>query len=141
MQVSKEGILVAGEGEVSRRYRNADVNAHHAAVRLHGKLSGIVAAGSEDAGTVGEGIRIHHTDSLFIILNPLDAGHRSKDFLISHAHPGLHMIQNRRSYKEAFFIARNHEISSVKHQLCTFVDSLLNPLADLLFVFLRYHRS
>ena len=39
VQIAEEGILVAGEREVSARYRDTNVNANHAAVCIHDELS------------------------------------------------------------------------------------------------------
>ena len=48
MKITEEGILVARERKICARDRDTYVHAHHAAVGLHDKLSGVVAAACED---------------------------------------------------------------------------------------------
>lgn len=134
MLVSQEGVLVSGEGVVGRRDRDAHIDAYHAAVGAQLELTGIVATLSEDAGAVCKGIGVHDGQTFLKVLDPLDADNRPENFPVAHGHTRLHMIEDRGAKEEAVFISRHHHIAAVQHQLCTLIDALLNPFADLLLV-------
>ena len=51
------------------------------------------------------------------------------------------MIKNCRSYEESVLISRNYYITSVKYKLRTLIDTLLDPVADLLLVACIYNRA
>ena len=51
------------------------------------------------------------------------------------------MIKNCRSYEESVLISRNYYITSVKYKLRTLIDTLLDPVADLLLMTCIYNRA
>ena len=101
MKVSKEGILVSGEGEVSCWNRNSNVDSYHSSISLHGEASCIVSALGEDCRTVSEGVCIHDSDTLFIVLYSLDTSNRSKDFAVTDAHILSNMVEDGWTYEES----------------------------------------
>ena len=117
MEITKEGVLIAREREVSARNWNTNIYAHHTAICLHDKLAGIIATAGEDTGSIGKWIGIHDLDAFFIILNSLDTGNRAKDFAIPHTHAWFNMIENGWSNKEAIFVALWLAITAIQYQL------------------------
>lgn len=130
MLIAEEGILVAGEGEIRRGHGDAHIDADHAAVGEHLKLTGIVTVLGKDDRTVGKGIGIHQRNALFKALDPLDEGDRPKDLAVAHGHLGRHMIQDGGADKEAILKAGDHNVTSVQNQLRALIDALLDPVAD-----------
>ena len=130
VEVAEEGVLVAGETVDPEGDGDADVDAHHAAVRPQRKLAGIVAALREDARAVGEFVGVHQGDALLEVLHALDAKHGTENLLVADRHAGLDMVEEGGPEVEALLVTLDHLVPAVDYQLGAFVDSLLDPGLD-----------
>ena len=141
MQIAEEGILVSGEWEVCCRNRDTNVDSYHTAICLHSEFTAVISALCKDTGTICKWIGIHDCDAFLVILYSFDTGYRSEDLTVSNCHLRCYMIKNCRSYEESVLISRNYYITSVKYKLRTLIDTLLDPVADLLLVACIYNRA
>ena len=119
--LAKKRLLMTGEREKTHRYRDAYVNTNHAGMRSAGKLTSIVAALSEDTGTIGKTAVVHEGDAIFKIPDTLNAKHRTEDLLTANGHILGHVVEDGRAHKEALFKARNNQIAPVKDQVGAFL--------------------
>ncbi len=117
MQIAEERILMAGEREVSRRHRNTDVDADHAAMGAELKFTGIIAALGEYRRTISKRARVHDRKAFIEILDALDNGYRPEYLTVTYRHFRRYIVKYRRAYEEAVLITRNDAVTAVKHKL------------------------
>lgn len=61
---------MVGKRENSNRYRDSNIDAHHAAMGPFGEFPSIIAILSKNDWTIGKRIAIHKSQAFFKIFNP-----------------------------------------------------------------------
>ena len=117
---------MAGEREGGERHRDAHVDADHAGMAAAGELAGVVAGAGVDAGTVREGVGVHHGDALLEVGDPLDRRDRAEDLVGAGPVVGADVVEDRRTHPVATLVTVDGDLAAVEHERAALIDAPLD---------------
>ena len=139
VQVAKEGIFPPGKRKISRRGRDAYIDAYHADLDPPAVLAHRGAVFGKDRRAVAARVAVDERDCLIQRADVHHGEHWTKNFLSRNSHPRFYIIENRRSNKVA---ARGSAlwVAAIHQQLGSLFDSAFDGVVNALARGVRNNR-
>src|SRR3954453_6709106 len=102
--VAESGTLPPAEAVVRYRHRNRHVDADHPDIDPGSELARGMAVASEDRDAIAIFVLRREPDRFFEITRPDDLQYRAENLVLIALHRRLHVVEQRRSDEEAFFM-------------------------------------